>query len=760
MRAAMIARHLFAILFVSLFSTDAMAACGLPVASDADQQTFTAVAGLRNTAEACIDLTQFTGQTVAIEVTAPGTVSGRIPGLYLMPVVENILTVQPGGGILVVTGNRSDLGSYRIALRIMNEEKPVEAVQAAWIFRGGQGFSRPQAVLTDGIREVLRLSCSGGELDPQTVGVPNPLSIDETFGQQIALGNGARINFMSVHHQGLEGRWYGVHRLGNVGIITPEERAFFDSAHLKFGERLIENNGAEWVYKRLKSACASGLAFGNHPAISCLPIGRGYPQSACIDPTIGTLDRQIAEMYGILTRLVPLADVRRHWEVYAEMDAALETCGQDAACFAQPLRTAYETFSGRLSGDILAALEEPNSSDDFVMSPADEALTSELIRHGMPPGRAQNAKVVLRDPSYTLLLIVEPSSADLVVLHLPASGADPLELRIDPTDVGLERAIAKHAAPAYVMNRPITHQRGRTLGGGILQAYHIISNSRSDAPAEKGAGLRYLAQTTYQVGGWVLDSGGIGSNMRIEGSWANAATAFELIAQERSAAEDAERQRREREERIARAREEAMAFETSSALEASRGGFIYKAAPFWDRFQNAAIMRGVFDGTSSASDSLVLGWAVAFDDHCASHLPPDVVVLEDEAIRVFRNGFGTEVGRSVERTRMSVDRRFEAAVQRARQSSVPTNLALDALNLGAGVPVNWDRVAAAADEIAQPYRDSLRIIGLGGCNGPITQQYLANLLASVGHGETVQESPILSPSESQAVSDTPAISDR
>lgn len=757
--SSMSSRFVF-VFFLLLAFPSVSAACGTPVANPAETGTFTAIAKLRNTAEACISLQKFTGQTLAIEVSAPDSVSGRIPGAQLSSFETNFVTIQPGGGKLIVTGSLSSLSNYRIAFRVVEEQQLTDAVTARWVFRGGQGFSHPQAVLTDGISEILRLSCVGGENGPDTFGAINPLSIDGAFDPQMKLGNGGALPWISATQKGADDRWYGYHRGVEASIITAEERAFFASSQLQFGDTAVENTGAEAAYLRLKAACTSGIASGNHPALSCLPLGGGYKRWACLDPQLGALDRQIAEMYGVLTRLAPLADVQRHWQVYADMEDTLKACDRDQECFLGPLQEGHKIFSERLSDDILAALEEENQPRQITTQAPDDTLLAELILHGISREDAQQAMVVHRHPSYTLLLKIGRSSAEVIVVHQPSEGTNPLDVTIDPMDVGLSRAIARTIAPVYVARREITSKGGwwpRTLGGGLLSAYHIMAGSRVNAPVPEGSGLRSLARVNYKVGGWILDSGELGTNTAVDVSAATV-TAGHIVARERAAAEAAERQRREREQRLAREREEATAFETAAAQTAAQGGYIYKSAQFWQRFQNPQMMRSVFDGTAPAPDRLILGWAVAFDDHCQSFLPTDVAVFEDTTVTEWRNGYGIVSGRSVQVSRLTVDRRLSVAVERARQSPAPANLALNALDLGTGGPVNWQSVMAAADDIAQPYRDSLRMIQAGGCDGPIAQQFSTNLLASVGQGAWVQQVPILSAADSQAASDSPAIS--
>ena len=731
--------------------------CGMPAADNTEQGVFNASAQLRNTAEACIDLNRFVGETIAIDVQSPYDVQGRIPGVYLSPFETNVVTIQPGGGRLIVTGARANLQRYNIVFRILEAESRPDAIEAEWIFRGGQGFAHPQAVLTDGVREILRLSCVGGESAPDMRGQISPVSIDENFSPQISLGNGGSLIWLSVGQQGPDGRWYGMNTFIDNRVLTAEERTLFMAQTLRFGEVHVRNSGAEQAYRRLKSECSSGIAYGDHPSVDCALNARGFSQAACLNPDIGRLDREIAETYGVLSRLAPISELRTLWPIVSSMMTELDACAErDLDCYRNALSTARALLSDRLSPELAAGLEDRNFAPDFSASTASDQLIEELVRYGMSREDAQRAILAYRSDTFSLVLAMQPRLAEIIVIHSPGRDSDVLTMRIDGMEPLVLRAISKHVVPVWITSVEGRVRGDREVVGGILRVQHIVQGARDDAPVAEGVGFRPFTSANLEVFGWTREDQRISAATLVTAA-ADPVTPDAVLSGERLAAEVAERQRLERQERLRQERAEALAYEQSAAQRASAGGYIYKAAPFWERFQSPTVMRRIFDGTGGASDQFILGWAAAFDDVCSEFLPADAAIFEDTTVTTWRNGFGVIRNQSVTVQQFRVDRRFEAAVSRARQSPVSTNIALDALNLGSGQPVNWDRVMNAADDLAQPYRDSLRLISVDGCNGPITQQFLRNLLASIGHGDSVQVAPLLTPTESVAISDTPAI---
>ncbi|MEE4189689.1 MAG: hypothetical protein V2I76_14745 [Roseobacter sp.] len=750
-------RKWYAALLFSFFCPGIAVACGIPVADQADQGRFTASAERRNTAEACIDLNKFVGQTVEIDVQGPPGVRARFPGIYLSAFETNVVTIMPGGGTLIVTGPVSKLTQLDIVFRIREDTINPDVVAAEWVFRGGQGFALPQAVLTDGVREILRLSCVGGETAPDTRGAISPVSVHSDFDRHIRLGNGAALTFLSVTTEGLDGRWYGMNTLIDKRIVSPAEEQFFAANTVRFGDLEIMNSGAELAYRRLKSECSSGIAFGDHPSVDCAINARGFPQAACLNPEIGRLDREIAEMYGLLSRLTPLAELRTQWQLISTMMDATDACPQhDLACYRNALDSAHAALSNLLDTDIAEVLKDRNTTDDITVVSVADDIVDQLVHYGMARQTAQSAKLVHRNEAFSLALVTAPRSVEIVVLHTPGAPSDAMRMQIDGMAPEVLRAIAKHAVPAWVTSVEGRVRGGREVVGGKLKASHIVAGARDAAPVPEGAGFRPLTIVNLGVFGWTREDGRISAATFVEVA-ADATTADAVLSSERMASAAAERQRLARQESVRQERAAALAFERVAAEKATSVGYIYKAAPFWSGFQSPVTMRRIFDGAGVVSDRFILGWAAAFDEVCSDFVPADAAVFEDTTVTTWRNGYGVLRGQTTTVTQFRVDRRFEVAVASARQSPVSTNIVVNALSLGSGQSVNWDRVMNAADDVAQPYRDSLLMIAKGGCDGPITRQFLRNLLSSVGDGDTAQALPLLTQAESAEISDAPAI---
>lgn len=750
-------RNCFAAVLLFVLFPGVAFACGIPDADDTKEGVFNASARLKNTAEACIDLNRFVGETIAIDVQSANDVQGRIPGAYLSPFETNVVTIQPGGGRLIVTGARANLQRYKIAFRIIEEPRNPDAIEAEWIFRGGQGFAHPQAVLTDGVREILRLSCVGGESAPDMRGRISPVSVAESFGPQISLGNGGALTWLSVTQQGPDGRWYGMNTLIENRAATADERTLFMAQMLKFGEIDVQNAGAEHAYRRLKSECSSGIAYGDHPSVDCALNARGFSQAACLNPDIGRLDREIAEIYGLLSRLTPISELRTLWPIVSSMMTEHDACAdRDLDCYRNALSKARAVLSDRLSPELAAGLEDRSLAPDVPVSPASDELIAELVRYGMSREDAQRARLAYRSDAFSLALVMQPRSADIIVVHTPGHNPDALKMRIDGMEPHVLRAISKHVVPVWITSVEGRVRGSREVVTGLFKTQHIVKGARDDAPVAEGSGFRPFTSANLEVFGWTREDDRM-SAATVVSAAADPVTAEAVLSEERLTAEVAERQRLARQERLRQERAEALAYEQNAAQKAGAGGFIYKSAPFWEGFQRPTVMRRIFDGTGGASDQFILGWAAAFYDVCSEFIPADAAVFEDTTVTTWRNGFGVIRSQSVTVDQFRVDRRFEAAVSRARQSPVSTNTALDALNLGSGQPVNWDRVMNAADDLSQPYRDSLRLISAGGCDGPITQQFQRNLLSSIGFGDSAQVTPLLTPSESTAISDRAAI---
>lgn len=771
--------HLLRLFFVALAVSIVpvkSSACGMPTAVTDQPGTFEAAARYRNTAEGCINLNDFAGKTLAIDVSAPRNVSGRLTGAVLLDGLTTHVTVLPAGDKLIVTAsNTFDLAriqEFRIRFRVseVDPRDVSDAIPARWIFRGGQGFGPAQAVLTDGVTEFIRLSCTGGDrdLDPS---LKNPMLVDASFlsapfAPTITGGSGATfaggLFRLSPQADDVTGHWYGSWILSLGGApperVGPFETAMFQEAILVIGNQRIRNDGIAPAYTRLKSACATGVATGVHPSVGCYPTASYYAEVACRSAELGALDREIAQIYGALTTLASNSAVAELWDIYSEMFSRHAECQRgDLECFRGPAEETRIALQARLDERILSLISDRNVSASLEIATPSPDLVDEIVLHGFSRDDVANGYVMYTTEGMTFLLMKDLRS--VVVVHQVPEGTDPLAYRVDPVAPETTLSLATVVVPSLVRNFPGRKGRlGRIERVADLGVYHIVAGIWDSPPTKRTAEwkprTREVAWASYRGVGWISSDGSIGTFLAVTLA-SNPSSAGDLLAAlARSAEIDALRAAALQAERAAE-RAATIARERALAAEAAEIGFIYKAPGFWSDFRNPSVMSSVFHGITSASDRLILGWAAAYDERCRDRLPGDAVLFESVTVTEWRNGYGHLKGRSTDTDRMYVDPRLAAVVARAREreSDRADAMALNALELGKGLPVNWQRLEQTIAVLVQPYADSHRIIRAAGCEGPITRQFLANLLASAGNGRSVRETPILSRADAEKLSD-------
>lgn len=724
--------------------------CGVPEPDPNDATAFIARAdGAAD--RGCISLARFVGQDVDIERidSNPEVMDVR---LDTMPVAATVtrLPVRMRAAEMVIESRQRDASQYAVRIRPVRQIDLSERVTAEWVYRGGYGFGAPVAELRDDVGSIVRLTC-GGDVGGTQLNVK--VEITRRFtppGQRPMLGLGAGVP--------LWGLMYGppeppdamsVARLfltTSTGIDRfPPLFSALSAETLDIDGTRIGNRYLKEALSSLLRACHAGVPQGPSLAGPCRPpILHGATQ--CSDDMI-PLRHRIFLTYAALTSTASDAEVQSLWRRFAEDLEQMATChlgatGPHGECLSRAYDRSREWLEAAAPPEAQAAVEaailEPLGR---ATSPLPPDVVAEFLDQGLPRDTVDQMQLVTIAEDMTLA-ILDPggmSTVSLFVLH-DLSGADtPQSMTVDPGMPGLHPLVAETVIPALV-------ERGRR-GPFRINALHFVTGlpvgdgipvSSGFTDAEISRGRDGATSTRVPVFLTAL-----------------ARTVDEAAAEARRARALAEERRREGEARRAAERAALFANEVEAARTAKALGFVYKNPSFWQAFDAPDAVRPVFQGLAPASDRQILGWAVAYDQLCADHLPDAVTVFTDITETEIRTLYGVTRSSWREIRTLTVDARFARAVTRARRGDVDTEIALDALGLGDGRSLpDWDRVIGAARQISQPAADARRILS-SGCQSPVATQYLQNLLAGAGYGQSVRAEAILDPATARAASDPP-----
>ncbi|MCY1668981.1 hypothetical protein [Rhizobium sp. SL86] len=718
-------------------------------------------------AKGCIDLKMLIGKSVEITSSRVDKLTGWIGDTLLRDDFNNLVEITPQNARIEVT----ELGQehpYRKAvhpfeIRVRKAALASTILDTYWVFRGGEGISPPQAILTDGMSEIVRFTCPRGELStPRDYG---DFSTDRRFEATLKLEDRTPVDWLENYNSRVDGtgRHLGINNeyLGNAipENMTQRHRSFADSQviWLGTGATAARNLGAGPAYAALKQSCRVGTSFGSGEADICTRVPRetgrcgGYAE-------VGTLTRKAADAYAMISERMSLSELKPYWESYANTLYLVRKCRTDntldSDCAVEQLERLMLKFEPALPANL--SLDETVAPDVDSYPVPDAELLQELTKHGFSAEQLQLAKLVgeTLDFSYVLQFDKENRKSDaiLIVLHHKQAGRDLSRIMIDPIAAVHDRIGGKVIAPYIVSNRAREQKHRQVTGGQSVKVMHFVEGSRDRHPVPIDQGPRPVAHAVYAARGEIFPDGEIAAQWSISHR-GSPAIPEEVIARDILDEEQREKQLQALERRMKEDTER----ERREAAAAAAKGYIYKSPEFWEKnFTDGDLVRKVFDGKSHADDRLILGWSVAYDDQCRRYLGENTYVFKDSVVTTWRNGYGRVVDRRTHLQEFHVDIRFAAAVDRGRQSRLPAAEALSALNFG-GQRLSFDfsRIRQAAEKIAQPYRDSLAIIAAGGCNGPVAQQYHRNLLWSVGQSPSAQQAPFMPRQEVEAITDPP-----
>lgn len=718
-------------------------ACSKPSAQPNADGYYEVSARRSSISETCISLYDFVDQTLEIQIIRGRPRSMILGSLYLSTYQDPIIaTPRWGGWDLRMKGD--NYANTRIRFRVAVDEPAQERVEARWMFTGGHGFAPPEAKLMANGAPILVLGCR-----------------DTNFGQArlaseyqppIMLGSGQRQRFADVklNAQIVDGVRTGLVTDLRFSRLTPTVRSFAAEDSLLIGETLVANTGFSAAYDRLRATCHAQVVYGPQASMSCR-IATEMEQTICLDRGLANLQRQLSMTYAALTPFATASEMQAHWQTYAAMIERRLTCLREAACLRDQMAPVLATFEASLTPAIRTLLREAEGAErSTALSPIDANLASTLADLGIASEFINEAALLHQANGRSFVLAGGPRQSGGFVVYVIHDPVEPIgEMEIDPADPAYIRLVGRVVAPIITARNVIAERGPRRVAGGKVELHHYVAgvvatDFHTGAPSPVTFGR-------YQVDGsiWQDDVISAATRPTFMSDRVSVQTVLDQMA--------ADDQRRTEIAEARAAREAArLAREQAAASAAAEGGYIYKNAAFWSRFDDADRMRKIFDGTSSADSRTIAGWTIAYYEQCARFLPSNIVRFTTRTTTETRNGLNALLGTRTTVTQFDVDARFAPAVEQVRQSPADAYAVMDALGIGSGsYYVDFSRVADLARQMLQPLADANRMIASSGCQGAVTEQFRTNLLASVGAASRVQSVPILPASAARAASDQP-----
>jgi len=766
----------FLLIFSVLLSSEMSVACGVPKPSGSEAGVYIGKTTQSAAFEGCVSLSDFVGKSIEVSVVDAPNVTVQMLGVILSSRPQIVSVLEGGETIRAKAEKWSAVQSVLnlpVRIRIVQSKNSGHTLPASWVFRGGQGSEETAAILTDGTSDIIRISCISDMEMASKKRHLGELSLHRDFGPELLLTGGERLAWFTPgshiydtksgearYRQG----YHGIGRMGSTSLI-PMEKRFVGARALELGGRLVENQNAAQALRHLKISCPTGVVFGPHPGEDCTLVRGDYQRLACSDADVGALARKIADRYAMLTALVPLDEVIPLWNKYSNVIEKREACGLDKACSLaamQNLLESYQTLLGQEVSDAFVDQEAPNFSELPLLS---SEFRADLEQYGFQKNVLDNSRILLKTPVETYLLTLDPQNRDhteLSVVHKMSSPED-LEREIDPSDQRYLHIAGKVAAPVIAKEIAFSRKKNRRPSFSIsVPILHFVSGGRNGSTVEFGSGevpeAKPVVRARVDMGGWLLPDGNVVSTTAFSDGFSEMQSLSSVLEREERAKlydqKMADQYAQERKEKKLAAYER----ELKKAQDANKIGYIYKSSDFWKKFTKPELVASIFHANSQASDDMILGWVSAFDERCRSFLPDDYVVHKWQSpageTKEYRYPFIISRTKYVN-NELRVDRRLSAAVERAQASPITALSIIGAMRLSSGMMPDWDAISRAASAISQPKDDSLLLISIGGCDGALTKQYLANIIASTGNGKSVKDAPIVSISEAIALSDQP-----